>query len=190
MNPEFFKSRRLRVIISVLIAAAALFIITGQVRRIRNSKEQVLTLGVFSDSYWGVQSGYANKIIDDAISRFEAEHPGVKVQYESGIMKTDYSEWLSEQMMKDAEPDVFFVPESDFSTFAQINALKNLNDLIKDDDSFNPEAIVTGGNNGLKPGQFDINVEDSELAIGYKQPEPATEPKPGRFQDPNSLGYY
>ena len=141
MNSEFIKSRRLRVGISILIAAAALFIITGQVKRIRNSKEQVLTLGVFSDSYWGVQSGYANKIIDDAISRFEAEHPGVKVQYESGIMKTDYSEWLSEQMMKDTEPDVFFVPEGDFSTFAQINALKNLNDLIKEDDSFDPEAF-------------------------------------------------
>ncbi|MBQ9049664.1 MAG: extracellular solute-binding protein [Lachnospiraceae bacterium] len=130
MNSEFIKSRRLRVGISILIAAAALFIITGQVRRIRNSKETVLTLGVFSDSYWGVQSGYANKIIDDAISRFEAEHPDVKVQYESGIMKTDYSEWLSEQMMKGTEPDVFFVPEADFSTFAQINALKNLNELI------------------------------------------------------------
>lgn len=141
MNSEFIKSRRLRVGLSILIAAAALFIITGQVRRIRNSKETVLTLGVFSDSYWGVQSGYANKIIDDAISRFEAEHPGVKVQYESGIMKTDYSEWLSEQMMKDIEPDVFFVPEGDFSTFAQINALKNLNDLIKEDDSFRPEAF-------------------------------------------------
>ena len=141
MNSEFIRSRRLRVGISILIAAAALFIITGQVRRIRNSKETVLTLGVFSDSYWGVQSGYANKIIDDAISRFEAEHPGVKVQYESGIMKTDYSEWLSEQMMKDTEPDVFFVPEGDFSTFAQINALKNLNDLIKEDDSFDPEAF-------------------------------------------------
>lgn len=56
--------------------------------------------------------------------------------------------------------------------------------------SFNPEAIVSGGNNSLKAGQFDINVEDSDLAIGYRQPEPATEPKPGRFQDPNSLGYY
>ena len=110
-------------------------------RRIRNSKETVLTLGVFSDSYWGVQSGYANKIIDDAISRFEAEHPDVKVQYESGIMKTDYSEWLSEQMMKGTEPDVFFVPEADFSTFAQINALKNLNELIKEDDSFNPDTF-------------------------------------------------
>ena len=141
MNSEFIKSRRLRVIISILIAVAALFIITGQVRRIRNSKETVLTLGVFSDSYWGVQSGYANKIIDDAISRFEAEHPDVKVQYESGIMKTDYSEWLSEQMMKGTEPDVFFVPEADFSTFAQINALKNLNELIKEDDSFNPDTF-------------------------------------------------
>ena len=141
MNSEFIKSRKLRVVISILIAAAALFIITGQVKRIRNSKEKILTLGVFSDSYWGVQSGYANRIIDDAISRFEAEHPGVKVQYESGIMKTDYSEWLSEQMMKDTEPDVFFVPEADFSTFAQINALKNLNELIREDDSFDPDTF-------------------------------------------------
>lgn len=141
MNSEIIKSRKLRVVISILIAAAALFIITGQVKRIRSSKEKVLTLGVFSDSYWGVQNGYANKIIDDAISRFEAEHPGVKVQFESGIMKSDYSEWLSEQMMKDTEPDVFFVQEADFSTFAQINALKNLNDLIKEDDSFDPDAF-------------------------------------------------
>ena len=141
MNSEIIKSRKLRVVISILIAAAALFIITGQVKRIRGSKEKILTLGVFSDSYWGVQNGYANKNIDDAISRFEAEHPGVKVQFESGIMKSDYSEWLSEQMMKDTEPDVFFVQEADFSTFAQINALKNLNDLIKEDDSFDPDAF-------------------------------------------------
>ena len=143
MNSEIIKSRKLRVVISILIAAAALFIITGQVKRIRGSKEKILTLGVFSDSYWGVQNGYANKIIDDAISRFEAEHPGVKVQFESGIMKSDYSEWLSEQMMKDTEPDVFFVQEADFSTFAQINALKNLNDLIKEDDSFDPDAFYS-----------------------------------------------
>ena len=161
MNSEFIKSRRLRVGLSILIAAAALFIITGQVRRIRNSKETVLTLGVFSDSYWGVQNGYANKIIDDAISRFEAEHPGVKVQYESGIMKTDYSEWLSEQMMKDTEPDVFFVQEADFSTFAQINALKNLNELIKEDGSFDPDAFYRTayeyGNYGGK--QYALPIE-------------------------------
>ena len=44
-------------------------------------------------------------------------------------------------MMKGTEPDVFFVPEADFSTFAQINALKNLNELIREDDSFNPDTF-------------------------------------------------
>lgn len=49
--------------------------------------------------------------------------------------------------------------------------------------SFNPESIVSGGNNSLKSGQFDIDIEDSDLALGYKQPEPATSPKIGRFFD-------
>ena len=138
MNPDFIKRRRFRVGISILIAAAALFIVTGQVRRLNLSKDKVLTIGVFSDSYWGVQSGYANRIIDDAIERFEKEHPDVKVVYESGIMKSDYSEWLSEKMMDDDAPDVFFVPGSDLSTFSKINALKNLNELIREDESFDP----------------------------------------------------
>ena len=47
--------------------------------------------------------------------------------------------------------------------------------------SFNPENIVSGGNNRLKSGMFDINVEDSDLALGYKNAGPATTPKPGRF---------
>ena len=32
--------------------------------------------------------------------------------------------------------------------------------------SFNPEAIVSGGNNSLKAGQFDINVEDRLQTAG------------------------
>lgn len=48
---------------------------------------------------------------------------------------------------------------------------------------FNPDAIVSGGNNRLQSGQFDMEIEDSDLALGYKQPEPATSPKPGRFFD-------
>ena len=69
-------------------------------------------------------------------------------------------------------------------------ASSRYSDLFGDKfNSFNPEAIVSGGNNSLKAGQFDINIEDSDLALGYKQPEPATSPKPGRFMDPNTLGY-
>lgn len=52
--------------------------------------------------------------------------------------------------------------------------------------SFNPENIVSGGNNQLKSGQFDIDIEDSDLALGYKQPQPALSPaRPGRFFDDN-----
>ena len=48
--------------------------------------------------------------------------------------------------------------------------------------SFNPEAIVSGGNNKLKSGMFDMEVEESDLAFGYKQPNPPLTPKtPGRF---------
>jgi hypothetical protein len=47
--------------------------------------------------------------------------------------------------------------------------------------SFNPESIVSDGNNKLKSGMFDINIEDSDLALGYKTSGAATAPKPGRF---------
>lgn len=50
-------------------------------------------------------------------------------------------------------------------------------------DSFNPESIVSGGNNRLKSGLNDMDLEDSDLALGYKQPQPITSPKPGRFFD-------
>ena len=138
MDLRLFKTRRFRVGISIIIAFAALFLMTGQYRRIRFSKDKVLTVGVFSDNYWGIQNGYANRIVDDAITCFEKEHPEVKVEYESGIMKDDYSEWLSEQMMNDTLPDVFFILGDDFSVFARIGALKDLDDLIKKDSGFDP----------------------------------------------------
>jgi hypothetical protein len=47
--------------------------------------------------------------------------------------------------------------------------------------SFNPEAIVSGGNNRLQSGMFDLEIEDSDLAIGYKNAGPATSPKIGRW---------
>lgn len=47
--------------------------------------------------------------------------------------------------------------------------------------SFDPDSIISGGNNHLKSGMFDLEVEDSDLALAYKQPEPATSPKPGRW---------
>lgn len=47
--------------------------------------------------------------------------------------------------------------------------------------SFDPDAIISGGNNRLKSGMFAMDIEDSDLAIAYSQPTPALSPKPGRF---------
>ena len=140
MNLSFFRTRRFRVLVSLLTAFAAVFLITGQYKRIPTAKEKVLTVGVFSDSYWDVQNGYAYKILDDAIQKFESAHPDIRIEYDSGIMKADYSEWLSERMMSGIMPDVFFILGDDFSTFARIGALKDLGSLIGKDDSFDSLA--------------------------------------------------
>lgn len=48
--------------------------------------------------------------------------------------------------------------------------------------SFDPDAIIAGGNNRLKSGMFDMEVEDSDLALAYKQPQPVLTPaRPGRW---------
>ena len=152
MKFSFFKTRRFRVGISILIAMTSVFLLTGQYKRLPMNKEKILTVGVFSDNYWDVQNGYAYKILDDAIAKFEEKHPDIKVKYVSGIMKADYSEWLSEQMMNDAMPDVFFILGNDFSTFARIGALKELDDLILEDAGFETdmfyEAAYRAGNYG------------------------------------------
>ena len=56
-----------------------------------------IKLGVFSGSNWDVPSGESNQIVDNAIKIFEKAHPNVDVEYESGILKADYSSWLSDR---------------------------------------------------------------------------------------------
>ena len=47
----------------------------------------VLKVGVFAGSNWDVPNGSGYKLIDTAIARFEEEHPNVKIEYKSGILK-------------------------------------------------------------------------------------------------------
>lgn len=49
--------------------------------------------------------------------------------------------------------------------------------------SFNPEAIISGGNNKLKSAMFSMEVEETpDIALGYKKNDTPLEPKrPGRF---------
>lgn len=104
------------------------------------SKEKVLRIGIMAESNWEVPSGTVYEIADMAAERFEAEHPGVKVEYVSGILREDYSEWLAQQILLGTEPDVFMVLSEDFNMLASAGALMDLTSRIEQDPAFDKEA--------------------------------------------------
>lgn len=104
---------------------------------------EVITVGVFSDSYWGVQNGYSYQILDDAIAVFQGQNPGVKVKYVSGILKEDYSEWLAEGLISGEAPDLFFILLKDFNDFAGLAALKDLTPLIDRDEDVQTDMFYS-----------------------------------------------
>lgn len=115
----------------------------GAYKKLPMFQKDVITIGVFSDSYWEVQNGYSYRILEDAIAIFEEQHPGVRVEYVSGIMKEDYSEWLSQQILKGTVPDLFFVMGENFNDFAEIGVLKDLTGLMEEDGDFHPEQFYS-----------------------------------------------
>lgn len=131
-------SRRLiSLIVAAALAVAGFFVWWFWPR------QTVLTFGMMAGSYWDVPNGNCYRIIDQTIQRFEKVHPGVRVQYTSGILKRDYSEWLSEQMVMGQAPDVFMVQPDDFNNFSSIGALKSLNGFIAQDTLFHTEDFYS-----------------------------------------------
>ena len=120
-----------------------------------------LELGVFYGSNWGVPSGESYKIIDGAIERFGKKYPGVKVKYESGIMKSDYSSWLSDKIVKGKEPDVFMVLDDDFNTLSSIGVLANIDTYISHDQNFSANDYYSSV---LKAGTYSKN----QYALPYE----------------------
>lgn len=94
------------------------------------NRKNVLTIGVYSGSYWNTPNGNCYEILDEAISLFEQSHPGVEVEYVSGIPSADYSEWLAEQIMMGTEPDLYFVLPEDFDLLVSSGALAPLDQRI------------------------------------------------------------
>jgi len=100
------------------------------------NKETVLTIGVYSGSYWNTPNGNCYQILDEAITLFEESHPGVKVEYVSGIPANDYSEWLAGQIMMGTEPDLYFVLPEDFDLLVSSGSLARLDERIAGDPDF------------------------------------------------------
>lgn len=132
-----------RAFVVMLLGGAAILVFAGLVFLfVRQKKEEagILRFGMFAGSYWDVPTGNCYQVIDDAIRRFEADHPGIRVEYVSGILKEDYPEWLSEQVLLGKEPDVFMIPSGEFDILASLNVLKDLDGLIRSDEGFSPDA--------------------------------------------------
>lgn len=136
--------------VMVLLVLMLCFSLTG----CSANKETVLTIGVYSGSYWNTPNGNCYQILDDAIAMFEQSHPGVKVEYVSGIPAGAYSEWLTEQILKGTEPDLYFVLPEDFDLLVSSGALAQLDERIAADPEFDTALYYEAC---LHSGQFKGN---------------------------------
>ena len=133
--------------IVLLLLAAVAYYVQGQ--------ERVLRIGVFAGNNWGVPQGDSYAVLDAAVEGFRKEHPGIRVEYVSGIKKEDYAEWLAEQVMGGREPDVFFILSDDFNLYASMGALMDLSPFMEKDRDFRAEnyykAALDYGKYGEQP---------------------------------------
>ena len=136
--------------VMVLLVLMLCFSLTG----CSGNKETVLTIGVYSGSYWNTPNGNCYQILDDAIAMFEQSHPGVKMEYVSGIPAGAYSEWLTEQILKGTEPDLYFVLPEDFDLLVSSGALAQLDERIAADSEFDTALYYEAC---LHSGQFKGN---------------------------------
>lgn len=124
-------------------------------------KPVVLRIGVFAGSNWNVPSPESGKIIDNAIQIFEKNHPNVQIEYVSGILKEDYSNWISKEALDGKLPDVFMVLSDDLSTYAKVGMLEPLDTYMQTDTEFNQSRYFS---TTLNAG----NIYDHQYALPYE----------------------
>ncbi len=134
---KMIKEKKQKIMITVIFILLAFLLLLY----ICSNRQKTITLGVFVGNAWDVPTSSSYQLIDDAIAKFEKENPRVKVEYTSGILKDEYSEWLSSSLIKGKAPDVFFILSDDFSVFSSVGALRDLNSFIKQDKSFQEEEF-------------------------------------------------
>ncbi len=139
----------------ILIIVSAVLILSAAVTVAKRDKAAVLEFGVFAGSNWDVANANSYVIIDKAIERFEAEHDNVKIHYYSGILKEDYSEWFSQQVLLGRTPDIFMILSNDMNQLASLGVMKDLSELINRDSNFDkeayyPAALLSGEYNGIQ----------------------------------------
>ena len=110
-------------------------------KSVDNKKNKVLKLAVFSGSMYDVPIMQSYKIFDIAIESFEKENKNIKVSYEYGILKNDYSEWLASNILSGKGPDIMVILEEDFSTLVSLGIIESLDKYINKDKDFQKEVF-------------------------------------------------
>ena len=154
-------SKKDKTVSGIILSIILLLVFVG-IYRLNIFKNQiVLKVGIHSGDYWDNPNGNYYETLDFAIEKFEAAHENVKVEYVSGIGADDYSEWLSEQIVKGEEPDVFLVLPEDFSLFAPAGILADLDQMIWDDASYSRKNFYSPC---IKAGTYN----DTQYALPYE----------------------
>ena len=148
-------SQREKLLSKLILIISVFIMLAGSVWLNYSSADYILKIGVYSGSYWGTPNSDSYRILDQAAARFEELHPNIKVEYVSGIVADEYSEWLAEQILKGTEPDLYFVLPEDFSLLASAGALADLSDMIRADSQFDPDSyyapcLEAGRYNGIQ----------------------------------------
>lgn len=140
-----------KTIILLIIALLCGSLLGGYLYTKYINRTVVLEFGTFAGTMYNVPDWQSFIALDAAIEKFEKANPNIVVNYKSGILKGDYSERLTQDILKSEEPDIFTVLPGDFNTFASIGELKNLDSLIKRDNNFD---LSKQYNNAIKSGQY------------------------------------
>lgn len=124
----------------------------------------IIDVAVYSGTSWNVPQKNAYLIYDIIAEKFEASLPeyNVKINYITGQMIENYSEWLAQKILLGEEADIFLVLEEDFSTYSSIGLFENLTPYINSSKVFN-EGDFYG--RALEAGQYYGNQYTLPFAI-------------------------
>lgn len=148
------KSNKKYQILSIIIFTIILIFIFLN----KTQKETTIKLGIFSGSMYDVPTMESYKIIDEAIKKFELNNKNIKVKYNYGTLKNDYSEWLSTKILNGETPDIFVVLEEDFNTFSSLGIMEQLDSKMQKDKTFNIDEFY-------KPALALGKTDDKQYAL-------------------------
>lgn len=110
-----------------------------------------LRLGIFAGSNWNVPDSMTYRIVDQVIAKYRENYPNVAVEYDSGIVRSDYTQWLASEILKGQAPDVFMILDEDFLELASLGALMPLERFTENDVTYNASSFIPAA---LESGQY------------------------------------